>query len=148
MDEDESPTSKSDVSDENELNDITTTVNASIQSPKFIQNASSKALGSLKSLQSTNHEDDEIGDGLRTTTQTNLTNVVSSDTIDLSQTNLSDRIHQHPFTTGKVERKRRKLPEIPKNIKCTITYLNYFSILYKVLILCLISIVFSFLFFF
>lgn len=124
MEEDDSPTSKSDVSDENEVNDITTTVNALIQSPKFIQNANSKALGSLKSLQSTNHEDDEIGDGLRTTTQTNLANAASSDTIDLSQTNLCDRIHQHPFTTGKVERKRRKLPEIPKNKKCTIPCLT------------------------
>lgn len=132
LEDDESPTSKSDASDGNEVNDITSTVNASIQSPKFIQNAGSKALGSLKSLQSTNPEDDEIGDGLRTTTTATTTATTASnsasDTIDLSQTNLSDRIHQHPFTSGKVERRRRKLPEIPKNKKCTLLNVCYVSL--------------------
>lgn len=109
LEEDESPTSKSDASEENEFNDIKS-LNVLIQSPKFIQNAVS-----LKCLQ-TNAEDDEIGDGLRTTTTVDNS---MADNIDISQLNLSERIHQQQLlTTVKVDRRRRKLPEIPKNKKC------------------------------
>lgn len=116
LEDDDSPTSKSDASDENELNDLKSrqiTTVTSTQSPKFTQNAGSKALGSLKCLQS-NPEDDEIGDGLRmaTTTTMPLTNTT------MESEDLSQQTHPQPFTTGKVERRRRKLPEIPKNRKC------------------------------
>lgn len=113
IDEDESPVSKSDESSCcGELNDIKSL--QSIQSPKkFTQNANIKALDSLKCLQS-NPEDDEIGDGLRTTSTVQSL----SDTIDFSQQNSADRTQQTPFTAAKVERRRRKLPEIPKNRKC------------------------------
>lgn len=120
IEDDDSPTSKSDTSDGNETTDLKS-VNVTIQSPKFIQNAGSKALGSLKCLQM-NAEDDEIGDGLRTTTTSTTTSEIATssatDTIDISQTNLSDRIHQQQPFAAKVERRRRKLPEIPKNKKC------------------------------
>lgn len=118
LDEDVSPTSKSDTSDGNDVNytsSIASPTATTVQSPKFIQNVGSKALGSLKCLQS-NPEDDEIGDGLRTTqTVSNATAELN----DFSQQNIVDRTQQQPpFPIGKPERRRRKLPEIPKNKKC------------------------------
>lgn len=107
LDEDDSPEYKTDTSDSTDLNDIK--LMQSIQSPKkVVQNANNNAFGSLKCLQS-NPEDDEIGDGLRTTTTVQQSIV---DTNDLSQQTYP------PFTAGKVERRRRKLPEIPKNKRC------------------------------
>lgn len=115
LEEDDSPTSKSDASDGNEVNDLKSL--QSMQSPKFIQNTTgSKVLDSLKCLQ-TNPEDDEIGDGLRTIAT--VSHGVVANTNDFSQKNITDRTHPLPlFTTGKVERRRRKLPEIPKDKKC------------------------------
>lgn len=85
------------------------------QSPKFIENVGSKALGSLKGLQS-NPEDDEIGDGLRTTQTVSIS---TADKNDFSHSNTVDQAQQQPpFPTEKPERRRRKLPEIPKNKKC------------------------------
>lgn len=85
------------------------------QSPKLIENVGSKALGILKGLQS-NPEDDEIGDGLRTTQTVSIS---TADTNDFSHPNTVDQAQQQPpFPTEKPERRRRKLPEIPKNKKC------------------------------
>lgn len=111
LDEDESPEFKTDTSDSTDINDIK--LIQSIQSPKkILQNANNNAFGSLKCLQS-NPEDDEIGDGLRTTSVQQS----AADTNDSNQQSMSDRTSQ-PLAPGKVERRRRKLPEIPKNRKC------------------------------
>lgn len=117
LDEDDSPNSKSDASDDNEVNDMKSlqmSSATSIQSSKFIQIAATKTLASLKCIPS-NPEDDEIGDGLRTTTAL----ADSSDTgSEISQQQIGDDQTQAPFIPGKVERRRRKLPEIPKNKRC------------------------------
>lgn len=51
-------------------------------------------------------DDDELVDGLR-----NGQNVIHHSNVSLERTNSS------PFM-GQIERRRRKLPEIPKNKKC------------------------------
>lgn len=126
LDDDESPTSKSDESNDDEVIDLksvqlgTTVVPTSssiitAQSSKLIQNAVSKTLASLKCSLQGNTEDDEIGDGLRTTAA-----MIASATPEISEFSQQNYgTHQQtllPF--GKVERRRRKLPEIPKNRKC------------------------------
>lgn len=104
LDDDESPTAISDSSDsKNELSEL----KSSTQSPKFSQKSNGKAINNLKCLQSS-AEDDEIGDGLRTKTTTTDTKNENNN----QQTEI-DRIQN-----GQIERRRRKLPEIPKNKKC------------------------------
>lgn len=124
MEDDDSPTSKCDASDGHEVNDtksLQITAATSIQSSQFIQNAANKTLASLKCLPS-NPEDDEIGDGLRTTTAS--INATTDNSQDFSKAPICvDQIQSGTalYTTegGKVvERRRRKLPEIPKNKRC------------------------------
>lgn len=65
-------------------------------------------------------EDDELGDGLRTgpsslNHQNNTDDVL---TRRGTQSTQLARTNSLPWITGQVERRRRKLPEIPKNKKC------------------------------
>lgn len=70
-------------------------------------------------------EDDELGDGLRTgpssmlsqTTQQNLDSGAGQDSGQQPSQQLA-RTCSLTWTPGQVERRRRKLPEIPKNRKC------------------------------
>lgn len=57
-----------------------------------------------------NDEDDEIGDGLRT--------IQPTTNIHTHLSNHLERTNSLPFIPGQVERRRRKLPEIPKNKRC------------------------------
>lgn len=85
LDEDSSPSSKSDSSDQEDVPVVVIQTN-------------------VKSLVVT--DDDELVDGLR-----NGQNVIHQSNSSLERTNSS------PFM-GQIERRRRKLPEIPKNKKC------------------------------
>lgn len=76
------------------------------------QKANGKVLTSLKCLQQ-NAEDDEIGDGLRM--QAKKPEFPPNDTIPMHQQTNLDRPQP-------VERRRRKLPEIPKNKKCNCSH--------------------------
>lgn len=100
MDDDDYPSSKSDSSDQEDQPNSKTHV-SSLQSAKNL--TLNIKLGSVK----TSDEDDEIGDGLRTTSLQ-----PSDSTTQLERTN------SLPFIPQPVERRRRKLPEIPKNKKC------------------------------
>lgn len=136
--DDESPTSnhsKSDESNDDEVIDLKsvqlngTTVptsssslssppSSTTQSSKLIQNAVSKTLASLKCSLQGNTEDDEIGDGLRTTAA-----MIASATPEISEFSQQNgygtqQQAQTLLPFGKVERRRRKLPEIPTNRKC------------------------------
>lgn len=95
MDDEDYPSSKSDSSDQEDK------PNTKAQSPKNL--TLNIKLGSNK----TGDEDDEIGDGLRTTALQQ-----ANSTTQLERTN------SLPFIPQQVERRRRKLPEIPKNKKC------------------------------
>lgn len=101
MDDEDYPSSKSDSSDqEDQIN--TKTLVSNLQSAKNL--TLNIKLGSIK----TGDEDDEIGDGLRTVSlQPNL-----------NSTTQLERTNSLPFIPQQVERRRRKLPEIPKNKKC------------------------------
>lgn len=71
-------------------------------------------------------EDDELGDGLRTGPSSLLSHKgqqqtdsgPSSITTQVSQSSQLARTSSLPWIPGQVERRRRKLPEIPKNKKC------------------------------
>ncbi len=100
MDDEDYPSSKSDSSDQEDQPNPKTQVSA-LQSAKNL--TLNIKLGSAK----TSDEDDEIGDGLRTTSLQ-----PANSTTQLERTN------SLPFIPQQVERRRRKLPEIPKNKKC------------------------------
>jgi hypothetical protein len=71
-------------------------------------------------------EDDELGDGLRTGPSSLLSfkglkqtdSGPSSITTQVSQSSQLARTSSLPWIPGQAERRRRKLPEIPKNKKC------------------------------
>lgn len=77
-------------------------------------------------------EDDELGDGLRTGPSSLLSHKglkqtdsgPSSITTQVSQSSQLARTSSLPWIPGQVERRRRKLPEIPKNKKCEILAKN------------------------
>lgn len=108
----------------NDTKSLQITAATSIQSSQFIQNAANKTLASLKCLPS-NPEDDEIGDGLRTTTAPiNATIENSQDFIKapICDDQIQPGTALYSIASGKVvERRRRKLPEIPKNKRCKST---------------------------
>lgn len=120
LDDDDSPTSKSDESNDDEVIDLKSVqIGSTVPSSMLIQNAVSKTLASLKCTLQGNTEDDEIGDGLRTTAA--MIASATPEISEFSQQNYgTDRSvgQQPPPLFGKVERRRRKLPEIPKNRKC------------------------------
>lgn len=100
MDDEDYPSSKSDSSDQEDQPNPKTQV-STLQSAKNL--TLNIKVGSIE----TGDEDDEIGDGLR------ITSVQAADpATQLERTNSSSFIPQP------VERRRRKLPEIPKNKKC------------------------------
>lgn len=99
LDDEDYPSSKSDSSDQEDQPSPRTV--SALQSAKNL--TLNIKLGSAK----TSDEDDEIGDGLRTTS------VQPANT----STQL-ERTNSLPFIPQQVERRRRKLPEIPKNKKC------------------------------
>lgn len=104
LDED-SPSSKSDSSDQEDGPVSITLLTQPLQHhhPKLVLN--------LKpfTAKSNSAEDDEIGDGLRTVYPTTATSKHAS---------ILERTNSLPFLPGSMERRRRKLPEIPKNKKC------------------------------
>lgn len=71
-------------------------------------------------------EDDELGDGLRTGPSSlnqksqQQTDSGASSLVTQSSTQLA-RTSSLPWIPGQVERRRRKLPEIPKNKKCELS---------------------------
>lgn len=72
----------------------------------------------ISSVNKSSDEDDEIGDGLRTTTAVAATTITQPASIIPSHAAYLERTSSLPFILGQVERRRRKLPEIPKNKKC------------------------------
>lgn len=106
LDED-SPSSKSDDSD-NEDGPVTsiTLLTQPIKPPQ------PKLVLNLKPITAKDDEDDEIGDGLRTGTGIQTVTSKATHPLNLERTN------SLPFLPGGVERRRRKLPEIPKTKKC------------------------------
>lgn len=103
LEDDESPTSKTDSSDTSITNDANNDLKSTTHQITKLQN--------LKCIQTESPEDDEIGDGLRTKKTANTQT-------DISQQINSERIQTF---TGQVERRRRKLPEIPKNKRCKLS---------------------------
>lgn len=103
LEDDESPTSKSDLSDTSGTNDANDEFKSTTHQIAKLQN--------LKGIQTESPEDDEIGDGLRTNKTAN------------TQTDISQQIHSERIQTftGQVERRRRKLPEIPTNKRCKLS---------------------------
>lgn len=101
--DDDSPSSKSDSSDQEDGPVSIMLSTQPQQQPKLVLN--------LKPLtaNSSSAEDDEIGDGLRTIP-------LYSDETDKNVSQL-ERTNSLPFIPGQMERRRRKLPEIPKNKK-------------------------------
>lgn len=101
LDED-SPSSKSESSDpEDGPTTITLLTQKQESQPKLVNNI--KAI----TVKCNSAEDDAIGDGLRQTT-----------IIPIESQSPLERTNSLPFISGQVERRRRKLPEIPKNKRC------------------------------
>lgn len=100
LDEDYTSSSKSDSSDpEDELN-------------------TKLGGGNNNNLTKNRDEDDEIGDGLRMAAPTcGPIGLAQASIIPTHSVHL-ERTSSLPFIPGQVERRRRKLPEIPKNKKC------------------------------
>lgn len=66
-----------------------------------------------------NKSSDEDDDGLRTTNPVAGSTTTVDSKIGVQQTDAHlERTNSLSFIPGQVERKRRKLPEIPKNKKC------------------------------
>lgn len=105
MDED-SPSSKSDDSPDHE--DGPTSITLLTQTTQQ-QHAQGKLVHNLQSTNINSAEDDAIGDGLLAG--------IGIMVADISPTQL-ERTDSITFTPGQVERRRRKLPEIPKTKRC------------------------------
>lgn len=123
LDGDSSP-SKSDISDPDDVHILT------IKTAKLPhkQNVTITTISSNSSVA----EDDELGDGLRTgppsltlhqtqqqsPEQNPSTALIPSHSILTNSNSQLARTSSLPWIPGQVERRRRKLPEIPKNKKC------------------------------
>lgn len=137
IDLDASP-SKSDASDPDEMG-IGVHIISTSRLPQACTNVTITNISSNSSVA----EDDELGDGLRTgpssilsqTTQSTQ-NINSGPSSNVGQESVQQqpqpqsqqqqsqlaRTNSLPWIPGQVERRRRKLPEIPKNRKCRLTY--------------------------
>lgn len=73
------------------------------------------SLNIKKQVDSVNKSSDEDDDGLRTENQVDEQPQTATTT---DKTNDLERTNSLSFIPGQVERRRRKLPEIPKNKKC------------------------------
>lgn len=103
-------------SDASEPDDIGVHIINTARLPQACTNVSVANISSNSSVA----EDDELGDGLRTG-PSSLTKQVASGNSSLathSQTSSISRASSLTWVPGQSERRRRKLPEIPKNKKC------------------------------
>lgn len=108
-------------SDASEPDDIGVHIISTARLPQVCNNVTVANISSNSSVA----EDDELGDGLRTGPSSLLSHKgqqqtdsgPSSITTQVSQSSLA-RTSSLPWIPGQVERRRRKLPEIPKNKKC------------------------------
>lgn len=120
MDED-SPSSKSDSSDHEDgpssITLLTQTIQQQHPQPKVVHNVNAS------NLKCNSNEDDAIGDGLKTC-------AIEVTTIHNNDLNHDKTIVTHLERTNSmpVERRRRKLPEIPKIKRCKLQ-LFFFSVL-------------------
>lgn len=147
--DDETPSTKSgdDASDHEDLLSDTDSVLKPVNGPSKTQ----QIIQTISTISSSSSaEDDEIGDGLRTTTTTTTAVVAAAKGSDVGSTGVTNttttaqeqggqlqltlcnttssqlaRTSSLPWIPGQVERRRRKLPEIPKNKKCEFRYLSW-----------------------
>lgn len=145
--DDETPSTKSgdDASDHEDLLSDTDSVLKPVNGPSKTQ----QIIQTISTISSSSSaEDDEIGDGLRTTTTTTPAVVAAAKGSDVGSTGVTNttttaqeqggqlqltlcnttssqlaRTSSLPWIPGQVERRRRKLPEIPKNKKCELNAL-------------------------
>lgn len=108
LDED-SPSSKSDDSPDQE--DGPTSITSLTQSPTQQQHQQGKLVHNLQLTNINGSEDDAIGDGL-------LTGIGVDVTIKTDSPIQLERTESLTFFPGQIERRRRKLPEIPKTKRC------------------------------
>lgn len=129
--DDDYPSSKSDSSDQEEESSACTTKALNAKNAALLSNGATANSGEHLNGKSSD-EDDEICDGLRTINiQMNVEDESHSiviTTLESSAIPTTEIIPSHAvhidrnsslaFVPGQVERRRRKLPEIPKNKKC------------------------------
>lgn len=130
--DDDYPSSKSDSSDQEDESSARTTKALNAKNAALLSNGATTVTSSDHLKSKSSDEDDEICDGLRTINgQTKFEDSSQSiviTTLDTSTVSPAvkipshavhlDRISSMSFHPGQVERRRRKLPEIPKNKKC------------------------------
>ena len=125
--------SKSDASDPDEM-DIGVHIISTSRLPQACTNVTITNISSNSSVA----EDDELGDGLRTGPSSLLSqaiqnshnldsgpsSIVTQDSNQSTQQQQSqlERTNSLPWISGQAERRRRKLPEIPKNRKCKLKF--------------------------
>ncbi|XP_058458773.1 JNK-interacting protein 1 [Malaya genurostris] len=126
LDDDTPSTKSSDDSDheDNEDND------AGAPLPKGTPSKTQQILQTISTISSSSAEDDEMGDGLRTTAIL----VCKTDTAGTAENHMQlalcnttasqlSRTSSLPWIPGQAERRRRKLPEIPKDKKSSVLQL-------------------------
>ena len=129
LDED-SPSSKSDVSDQEDgqisVINLKTIAKVAVTAGTINTSASATITTTSASIQKTqllsssnsSAEDDELGDGLRSTTSGIGLPVHHGHVQHGGVPPQLARTNSLPYIPGQTERRRRKLPEIPKNKKC------------------------------
>jgi hypothetical protein len=110
-------------SDASEPDDIGVHIISTSRLPQACTNVTITNISSNSSVA----EDDELGDGLRTGPSSTMSQ--NQTQIDVDMTNRTSKMQPQqssplaktstlPWIPGQTERRRRKLPEIPKNKKC------------------------------
>lgn len=129
LNDDDYPSSKSDSSDQEDesmAKHASTTNALNAKNAALLANGATSAI--IEQSNKSSDDDDEICDGLRTfaptidasqsITLTTLATVAPGATTIPSHAIHLERTSSLSFIPGQVERRRRKLPEIPKNKKC------------------------------
>lgn len=140
--DDDYPSSKSDSSDQED--DMTARASKALNAKNaaLLSNGAKVTSGDQINGKSSD-EDDEICDGLRTVNgqtkcedscQSIVITTLESATIPTTVTIPSHAVHLErtsslSFIPGQTERRRRKLPEIPKNKKCNIVTIDFLDFL-------------------
>lgn len=130
IDFDEMSSPSSSKSDTSDPDDIGVHIISTARLPQVNTNVTVANIDS--SSNSSVAEDDELGDGLRTgpsSLNKNQQQTDSGSATNLTQSSQLARTSSLPWIPGQVERRRRKLPEIPKNRKCKISnQVNFYCV--------------------
>ncbi|XP_058836547.1 JNK-interacting protein 1 [Topomyia yanbarensis] len=120
--DDDTPSTKSSDESDNEDN-----ANDATPEPKATPSKTQQILQTISTISSSSAEDDEFGEGLKTTTILNSKIEIDGGHMQLALCNTTSsqlsRASSLPWIPGQAERRRRKLPEIPKDKKSSVLQL-------------------------